>query len=470
MVKVKRIVYIGLGLFGAVLLTLGLLVIVKYGKYRQDLSNIRSEAYDTVFFSMYPIDHYDEADYEHFRGMDIIKSSVEICDTNVMKLYMDMAVRSGNLISTAYLGIDPANADTEDIVQITLENPGVMFEIILAYPQMDYWLGMDEEECKTVWEGYREFAGNLLGMENVRIYYFCNEEWLLCNPANYTETFHTNAEVSKLLMCHSDYLHHNILNVDNFYPKFNEAWSLIEKYRTEPTEYPDASHVEIIFFGDSVIGNYTDSMSIPGIVNGLTNASVYNCGYGGKSAAKSAKTEISVSEIVEAFIRQDLDSLPTGTQVYAGVEHYIQNGNTDREKIFIINYGLNDYFDGLPVVAEDPYDAASFGGAMRTAVEALKEAYPGERIILLTPNLSAEFDAGEAIQSQVGSKLQAYADKVIELADRLNVEVLDNFRELPITKENHYILLADGTHPNEQGRFLIGKRIAEQIRQNFVKK
>ena len=83
--------------------------------------------------------------------------------------------------------------------------------------------------------------------------------------------------------------------------------------------------------------------------------------------------------------------------------------------------------------------------------------------MLLTPNKTIEFEGGEEIRSEVGGKLQDYADAVMTLADELDVEVLDNFHELPIDKEKHWELLEDGTHPNEQGRFLMGVRIAESI-------
>ena len=452
-----------IGILAAFLLAAVIYVIVQYNKYSEDLSDLRTDSYDTVFFSMYSIDNYAEADYEYFRGMDVIKSSVAISNTNILKLYMDMAVGSGNVISTAYLGIDPAHVDTEDIFQVTLENPETMFEIVLAYPKMDYWLSMEESECRKVWETYREFAGNVLGLENVRVYYFCNEEWLLCNPGNYVSTYNTNAKVSKILMCYSDYLHNNILDVNNFHERFNRAWELITMYRTKPVDYPDLSDREIIFFGDSVIGNYTDSMSVPGVVNGLTGAVVYNCGYGGKSAARSHKTLEPLSEIVNAFVEQDLSRIPEGTQVYAGIEQYIQSGDQSKEKMFVINYGLNDYFDGLPLRLEDSFDITSYSGSIRTAVCALKEVYPNADILLLTPNKTIEFEGGEEIRSEIGGKLQDYADAVIALADELDVEALDNFHELPVDKDKHCELLEDGTHPNEQGRFLIGTRITESV-------
>ncbi len=461
MKKSKKILITIISALAVCLMAAVAYVCVRYHKYTEDFSTLRSASYDTVFFSMYPIDNYDEADYAYFRGMEIVKSSAIISDSKILKRYMDVAAGSGNTITTVYLGVDPVVTNTEDIFQITLENPGTMFEIVLAYPEMDYWLSMEENECRQIWETYRDFAGNVLGLENVRVYYFCNEEWLLCNPGNYVDTYNANAAVSKILMCYSDYLHNNILNVNNFHERFDRAWELIEVYRAQPADYPDLSDLEIIFFGDSVIGNYVDSMSVPGVVNGLTGAVVFNCGYGGKSAALSSNTQEPLPEIVKAFIEQDLSQVPAGAQVHSGIERYIQDGDFNKKKMFVINYGLNDYFQGLPVALEDPCDVASYSGAMRTAVLMLQEAYPEADILLLTPNRTIEFDGGEEKRSEIGGKLQDYAEAVLDLAEELDVKVLDNFLEFPIDKEKHWELLEDGTHPNEQGRFLIGTRIAE---------
>jgi len=463
MKKTKKLLIAIAGVLVLCLLAAVAYVLIRYHKYTKDFMALRTESYDTVFFSMYPISNYDEADYAYFRGMNVVKSSVEIADSKILKTYMDIAAGTENVLSTVYLGVDPVLTDTEDIFQISLENPGIMFEIVLAYPELNYWLSMEESECRKVWETYREFAGNVLGLENVRVYYFCNEEWLLCNPGNYVDTYNTNKEVSNILMCHSDYLHNNILDVNNFHVRFDRAWELIEMHRAAPMEYSDLSELEIIFFGDSVIGNYADSTSVPGVVNGLTGAKVYNCGVGGTNAAFSPNKTCSLTEIVNAFIGQDLSMIPAETQAYSGIEQYTQEGDKSKQKMFVLNYGLNDFFRGVPISLEDPFDRTSYSGAIRTAVCALKEAYPDADILLLTPNKTIEYGAGEQIQSEIGSKLQDYADAVINLADESDVEVLDNFHELPINIEKYWELLEDGTHPNGQGRFLIGMRIADRI-------
>ena len=115
------------------------------------------------------------------------------------------------------------------------------------------------------------------------------------------------------------------------------------------------------------------------------------------------------------------------------------------------------------MATEDPYDEKSYIGSLRKAINTLQVAYPEAEIILLTPNKTIEFSWGEGIQSEVGGKLEDYVNALQKLGDELNVYVLDNYREIPIILEKHWELLADGTHPNEQGRFLMGVNLSRKL-------
>lgn len=455
-----------IGMVGGILLVIllaGTAVTVRYGKYVRDILQLREKTYDTVFLSMYPIDEYEEADYEFFRGMKLVKSEAVIENTKIMDLYMKAVTNTDNVITTVYLGIDPTSAYAEDIFSMTLRNPEISFEIVLAYPQMEYWLAMDEETSLHTWEQYRELAGNILGLENVRVYFFGNEEWLLCNPENYLDTFRTNSDVSLFLMCNTDYQHNNILNVENFHPRFNKAWEIIEQYSSTQASYVDASDVEVIFFGDSIIGNYVDSLSVPGVVNGLTEAGVYNCGYGGQSAARREMSDLSMAEIAEAFVQKNLTCIPEDKQIYAGMKAYFDEKDHDKKMVFVINFGLNDFFAGVPVETEDLYDEKSYSGSMRKAIKTLQTAYPDAEIILLSPNKTIQFNFGEDRQSEAGGKLMDYANAVQALAKELDVYLIDHYNDFPVVLEKYWELLVDGTHPNEQGRFLMGKNLSEKL-------
>lgn len=461
--KSKKLIWRIIGILSVIIIVGAVFLLCQYTKLREDFLRLKEETYDTVFLSMYSTDNYVEGDYMHFRGMHALICSYEMPNMKILEWYMDKINKSGNEVSTVYLGIDPEKTDKEKLSALLLENPEITFEMTFSHPQIEYWLEKSAEECEEIIEKYQLLAEELIGLANVRIYFFSGEEWLICNKENYEDTFLTNEAVSQFLMCNSDYQHPYMLQAQTIETQMDDLRRLIEEYRESPVEYPDAGGYDIVFFGDSIIANYTDSLSVPQVVKALTGAKVYNCGYGGRSAALGDENEYPVSMLVEALITEDVSALPRDEQVYAGITEFINRENKENCLMFVINYGLNDYFKGYPVETEDDYDITSYSGALRSAVKSLKEAYPEALILLNTPNYTVYFEYGEGIQSDWGGTLVDYAAAVLAVAEEMDVLVLDNFGELPINEENWQEYLSDGCHLNEYGRFILGSRIALKI-------
>lgn len=464
--KVKKSLKIMVGIYAILFLAALGLLLPHFLKIQKDFDRLQSEEYDTVFFSMYPTGNYNEEDYAHFRAMDVVRTDYQISHGKIMRLYMDMVNETGNMVTTVYLGIDPEHTSKEDIVLLIQQNPQISFHVVLAYPQMDYWLSKSASKCEEILQTYQTFAEWMLPLENADTYLFSGEEWLICNGENYEDTFLVNEAVALFLMCNTDTLHPYYLQTENVQDKFDNMRQLIRHYREEPVAYADASGRDIVFLGDSIIGNYTDSLSVPYVVKGLTGANVFNCGYGGTSAAMGEKTPIPLPGVVDALITGEADLFPADEQIYAGITEFT-NRREGNALTFVINYGLNDYFEGFPVETADARDVCSYSGAMRLAVEKLKAAYPEAQILLMTPNFTALYEAGQAKNSEQGGCLADYAETVISLAEELQVEVLDNFHELPITAENWQTYSTDGCHLNERGRFLLGSRIAERLQEKI---
>ena len=109
-------------------------------------------------------------------------------------------------------------------------------------------------------------------------------------------------------------------------------------------------------------------------------------------------------------------------------------------------------------------DITTYQGALRAGIKKLQEAYPETQILLMTPNFTTYSECGKVQISEVGGVLEEYVEAVLSLAEECEVNVLDNYHELPITLENWKKYLADGCHLNERGRFLVGKRIAQKLK------
>lgn len=434
----------------------------EYLTIKNDRDRIASELYDTVFLSMFPTDNFSEQDFTEYREQYALKTAYTIPDMETLNSYMADVTNSLNTVSTAYLGILPEAIAGEELIALTEEYPYIHYNIILPYPSMDYWLKLSDEEVENTLKQYRDLCELLLTKSNIRTFLF-SKEWLICNPGNYDDTFLTNESISATLMLNCDELHNYYISPENIDDTFEDFEKLLEVNRSTPTVYPDLSDYKIVFFGDSIIGTFTDSSSVPGVVNGLTDATTYNCAQPGYSASIHPDGLLTLPDIVNAFISQNTSSLSEDTQVLKGFNEYLQDNSKTKKLCFVINYGLNDYFNGAPVSTEDPYDPASYKGALLTAVEALQQTYPDAQIILATPNFTSYYDNGQDAQSEVGGVLSDYADAVASVGTECNVTVLDNFTELGINADNVWDYLPDGCHPNEATRYLMGQRIIQAI-------
>ena len=433
-----------------------------YKQIKNDYERLETEEYDTVFFSMYPTDYYQAEDYALFRLMDIVRTDYSITNGKMLQLYMDKVNASGNSVTTVYLGVRPEKLSVEAVTQMVQENPEIIFEVTLAHPLIDFWVDKSDREIEKILEKYKNLAEALLALPNARVYFFGGQEWLVCNPANYEDVFLTNPQVSRFLLANTDTNHPYMLNVSNLEEQFKNMAELISQQKDNAIQYADGSNMDIIFLGDSIIGNYTDSLSIPEVVKGMTGANVYNCGYGGRCAALGPEDDLSVSMIVEGIVNGDISGFPEDRQVYLGSKEFLERQDTNRQLMFVIHYGFNDYSKGYPLKTENEEDEYSYSGAMRLAVRRLKEAYPDADILILVPGFASFFDCGEQIMGQ-GNKLEAYREEARALAKELEVDCLDLAEMMPTNEENQAMYLEDAVHFNERGRYMVGQLIALQI-------
>ena len=142
----------------------------------------------------------------------------------------------------------------------------------------------------------------------------------------------------------------------------------------------------------------------------------------------------------------------------------------DKVKILIITHGTNDYNNGnLLDNPKDPYDEATFGGALRSSLKLLQEHYPDLRIILMTPvycEIGTQGEFKSYNTSFGGGTLEAYVSMEQEIAAEYGVEILDAYHESGIWEENIEEYLFDYLHPNEAGNILLGNFVADYLLEN----
>lgn len=428
---------------------------------RSDFQRIDSEVYDTVLLSMFPVSTYPLDLFYTYRRMTVFAADYVLPDLTAIYRYLDRIQQSGNDVHTVYLGFLPDKVSLFEISELTTSYPNYFFELIIPCPFRDYWEGLSDKEYSRVLEAYCSCLSNVGLLTNARLYCYTPYEWMATNPALYKDTWLVSEDLGFFIVANSYGEYPYMVTAETSAKPEDQLRALTAGLRSAPPNYPDLSGVTLIFFGDSIFGNFTGGMSIPGIINGLTGAAVYNLGLGGSTASRTDQAPLSLPEAVTAFFTENPSVFPEEHQAYSELTRYCSSAAVDGKDIcYVINVGLNDYFNECPVRSEDPWDNATYTGAIRTAVALIREQSPESRIILCTPNYSPII-----IGASATGDLKDYADAVLALAEELDVDVTDNFYSLDIDAANYdQYLLGDNVHPNEMCRFKMAQGIIKTLR------
>lgn len=238
----------------------------------------------------------------------------------------------------------------------------------------------------------------------------------------------------------------------------------------------------VVVMGDSIMGQVRDDASVTAILEVSLEREVYNGALGGTcfsridTERRSAYTKDSLSfaAISRAAALDDFGLQQTAvvresaTEYFPEVVDVLEETDFSGVEILLVQYGVNDYHQGVPLDdPEDPYDEYTFGGALRSALSFWQEAYPEIRIILLTSTYSWYLYTGETCEekNEGGGILEDYVNKEIQVAEEMNVEILDLYHDFYPHEEwdDWSIYTSDGLHPNGAGRKLLADTIAAYL-------
>ena len=444
---------------------------------KEDLNRLSEETYDSVLLSMHSAQSFREEDFAYYLALDTVIASHAITNTKELSQYLDCILESGNDIYILYLCLDPAllwnstgkngknwqTCLTRDLYTCIESHPNISFDILLPYPYIDYWRNLDATDLDILLTVYHTLVNELSAFPNVVTFFPGFEEWLMMAPSNYTDTFFdTNEDIAFTIFatafCGDGRYQITPANEDTFW---NALRDVIEREKNTPTHYPDLSDWCLVLFGDSVLANYSGSTSIPGYVTGLSGASVYNYAVGGTSAARRGGGK-DLPDIFGRFVDENIIVSEQGN-IFA------PNGTAlteleGKKLCFVFNYGINDYYSGVPVEhPDDPNDIATYTGSLRSCIRALQIILPDAYYIIMTPTHVQLFGQGTEPMSEEGSVFSAYINAAEELSSEMELYFLDNYRDFIITENNTNHYLSDGTHPNERGRYAIAARLIQYI-------
>lgn len=243
---------------------------------------------------------------------------------------------------------------------------------------------------------------------------------------------------------------------------------------------------QVLFLGDSIIGQYRDETSIPALVGRQMGVAVVNGDFGGTTMSLQNRESrdayywngLSFLQLAKAVAAQDFGGQQTirtkdyVTMHFGDIVDELDKLDTSSVETLIVSYGMNDYNTGSPICnPENPEDAYTMEGAMRMGIRFLRQSYPALRIVFVSPTycwfVDGETGATDSCENRDfgGGYLEEYVEAQRRVTQECEVEFLDLYHGYyPHEKPEDWCLYtADGVHPNEAGRQKIAETLAAYL-------
>jgi lysophospholipase L1-like esterase len=235
-----------------------------------------------------------------------------------------------------------------------------------------------------------------------------------------------------------------------------------------------------VHFGDSITGNYSAPVDYPTYIANATGLEVYNVGVGGTRMAYDGTytnyDPFCMVKIVDALVSGDW------TEQNAAYPNLTLQAKSQIDRLKTINlstidyatiwFGANDYTGTGRIENEaNSKDITYYAGATRYVLEKLLTNYPQLKILLITPMYRDRLNTGDGLNtddnSYKGFYMYQYADKIVEIAKKYHIPVLNMHDTSGINKFTAATYLEDGLHPSLTGRQLLGSKIAGELLRSY---
>lgn len=244
---------------------------------------------------------------------------------------------------------------------------------------------------------------------------------------------------------------------------------------------------EVLFLGDSIMGQCRDETSIPWLVSRQMGVSVVNGAFGGTTMSLQNQEGrdayywdgLSFLQLAQAVAAGDLGGQQTirtknyVTAHFGDIVDELDKVDFSKMRTLVICYGMNDYTTGSPICNPDcPEDAYTMEGAMRRGIGLLQRSYPGLRIVVVSPTycwwfIDTEGSIVDFCENHDfgGGHLEEYVEAQRRVAQECGVEFLDLYHAFYPNErlEDWRLYTQDGIHPNADGRRKIADALAAYL-------
>ena len=469
--KKSRIIIVSSAII--LLLAVIFIVICQLPTYREKekrteaILQFATSSYDSVFLSTFPITTFYAEDFHTYEARTISMPDMVISDYETLLTFFQYLKDYNHEIKEFYLGISPDKISAEQAETLVQMFPDTIFKVFPEWMSLEQWKTIEDPDALIA--RYQDMVYALTHQPNALVYPFFSHEWIIADSSNYLEGSLLKEDIALRtyllsLIGPEEAAHSFYARPDKVDELFNEFRAFISEARSGAYSFPDLSDWEIVFLGDSVIGNYQDRHSIPGYISNLSGAKTYNLGWGGATA--SDQESACLGRILNALLNQEPAALPADIQAYAGLTEYVSQRNatdSSRRTLFVLHFGMNDYFNGVLVKSSNPLDTKTFQGALRDTVAKLQSIAPDAQICLMVPNQVFAFQSGtEVLNAAEGTTFADYAQAILALAQEEQLLCLDSYH-MSHLEETQWLYYADDIHPNEYGRYRIAYALMQLL-------
>lgn len=238
----------------------------------------------------------------------------------------------------------------------------------------------------------------------------------------------------------------------------------------------DRGETTIVCFADSIWDICRDETGIAAQLENRLSAKVINLGIMGTTASLRSEAHDEADKWNVKSLIGLVDAVTGGEKNPLLEEDAVRTGlyDVDYSQVdyFLIAYGLNDYFLAQTRENQDMYDAYTYAGALRTAVEKLQEAYPQAKVVILSQTYCQGYSYGKVDSESDwrdwgGGTGPDYVETARKVAEEYGLIFVDNYEKMGINIYNGTKYLSDATHLSEKGRKKYAKILAEALLQDY---
>ena len=217
-----------------------------------------------------------------------------------------------------------------------------------------------------------------------------------------------------------------------------------------------------------------------------TGATVYNGSFTGTTIAMQNPSyqdwyfldAFSFSYVAQSLASGDFDTMKQAAaysydEAFPRTTEMLASLDMSSVDILCIMYDASDYINMRP--SDDPnapYDTITYTGALRSGIEAIQQAYPYIRIVIMSHTFchsigeDGNFQNGDRADLGHGT-LSHYFQKELDVTMDCGVSFIDNFYG-SINEDNYLEYMTDYIHFNDAGREILANRFVECIFPNLA--